>query len=104
MSLLDKLFGHQYDIRIEAELSNGQIAKSKMPIEARFLTEKELMNAIKTAFEKEVKFKYGLSVKRYIQIYDASEIDVSEIDFDKNIHEKNNENIKNGLFSRCSGI
>lgn len=65
-------FGHKYDIRIKAELSDGQIIKGKMPIEARFVNEEELIYAIKEKFEKEIKWEYGLQVKRYLEIYDAS--------------------------------
>lgn len=66
------LFGHTYDIRIKAKLSDGSIAKCKMPVEARLVSKTELLDTVKSKFENEVKWKYDLSVIDYLEIYDAS--------------------------------
>lgn len=62
------LFGHKYDIHARVELENGDIYKIHCPMEARFVSEGEIINAIKRKTHQEL----GVPVKRIIELYDAS--------------------------------
>lgn len=62
------LFCHKYNIRAIVELENGEVYKVRIPIEARFVTENEIICAVKNECRK----KLGSSVKKIIEFYDAS--------------------------------
>lgn len=62
------LFGHKYDIHAKVELENGEVYKIHCPVRARFVSEGEIINAIKERTYREL----GSPVKRIIELYDAS--------------------------------
>jgi hypothetical protein len=66
--MIEMLFGHTYDIHARVELENGDIYKVHCPIEARFVSEGDIINAIKKKTQQEL----GSPVKCIIEMYDAS--------------------------------
>jgi hypothetical protein len=70
MGLLSNLFCHTYEIRAKVELENGEIYKIKCPLIARFVTEEDIIRALK----KETGFQLGSPVKHILEIYDANNL------------------------------
>jgi hypothetical protein len=68
MGFFGDLFCHTYDIRARVELENGEVYKIRCPIQARFVTRNEILNAVKT----EIRWKLGSPVKHILELYDAS--------------------------------
>jgi hypothetical protein len=68
MGFFGSLFCHTYDIRAKVELENGEVYKIHCPLRARFVSEGEIINAIKRKTHQEL----GSPVKRIIELYDAS--------------------------------
>jgi hypothetical protein len=68
MGFFGDLFCHTYDLRAEVELKNGEMYKVRCQIQARFVTQEELI----FSFKRYVERRLGSPVKRIIEIYDAS--------------------------------